>query len=125
MSANQDLQLATAMRTLMVRLVKKLRKESVTGQQLSLTERSTMGLLYRDTALLPSELAAMEKWKSKTRIPTFPEPQTACGARWNNLIQKPRKESSSRLSPHLGFKIILYWNQSAISVSFFDWKMLS
>jgi len=54
-------QYVSELRTVVARLIKKLRKESATGQHLSLTERSTMGLLYRDTALLPSELAAMEK----------------------------------------------------------------
>ena len=61
MESNQDTQLATALRTLIVRLVKKLRKESVTGQQLSLTERSSMALLQQYKELLPSELASMEK----------------------------------------------------------------
>lgn len=54
-------QYVSELRTVVARLIKKLRKESATGQHLSLTERSTMGLLYRHTALLPSELAAMEK----------------------------------------------------------------
>ena len=61
MASNQDIQLATDLRTVVTRLVKKLRKESVTGQQLSLTERSTMALLHQNKSLLPSELAAMEK----------------------------------------------------------------
>ena len=61
MNNNQETQLATAIRALVTRLVKKLRKESATGQQLSLTERSTMGLLAQYQKLLPSELAAMEK----------------------------------------------------------------
>ncbi|HJP63345.1 MAG TPA: MarR family transcriptional regulator [Mucilaginibacter sp.] len=61
MESDQDTQLATALRTLTVRLVKKLRKESVTGQQLSLTERSSMALLQQYKELLPSELASMEK----------------------------------------------------------------
>jgi DNA-binding MarR family transcriptional regulator len=56
----QDIQLASDLRTAITRLVKKLRKESPTGLQLSLTERSTMSLLYKHKALLPSELAAME-----------------------------------------------------------------
>jgi DNA-binding MarR family transcriptional regulator len=51
----------TELRTALTRLIKKLRKESVTGQQLSLTERSTMGLLNQHKQLLPSELAAIEK----------------------------------------------------------------
>ena len=61
MNKNKDLVLASDLRTVASRLVKKLRKESVTGQQLSLTERSTMGLLYQNKQLLPTELAAMEK----------------------------------------------------------------
>ncbi len=61
MSSNPDTQLATDLRTVLARLVKKLRKKSVTGQQLSLTERSSMGLLQQHKELLPSELASMEK----------------------------------------------------------------
>ena len=57
----QDIQFATDLRTVITRLVKKLRKKSVTGQQFSLTERSTLGLLLQHGQLLPSELAAMEK----------------------------------------------------------------
>ncbi len=60
MRVNKDIQLASDLRTVLGRLVKKLRKESPTGLQLSLTERSTMSLLYKHKALLPSELAAME-----------------------------------------------------------------
>ena len=58
---NQDIQFATDLRTVVTRLVKKLRKKSVTGLQFSLTERSTLGLLLQHGQLLPSELAAMEK----------------------------------------------------------------
>lgn len=61
MALNQDTQLATSLRNLLTRLVKKLRKESVTGRQLSLTERSSMALLQEYKQLLPSELASMEK----------------------------------------------------------------
>ena len=56
----QDIQLASDLRTAITRLIKKLRKESPTGLQLSLTERSTMSLLHQHKALLPSELATME-----------------------------------------------------------------
>ena len=56
-----DQTLASDLRNVVTRLVKKLRKESVTAQQLSLTERSTMSLLYQYKQLLPSELASMEK----------------------------------------------------------------
>jgi DNA-binding MarR family transcriptional regulator len=61
MKSNPDRQLATELRTVIARLIKKLRKQSVTGQQLSLTERSSMSLLLQHKELLPSELAAMEK----------------------------------------------------------------
>jgi DNA-binding MarR family transcriptional regulator len=58
---NNPHQYVSELRTAVTRLIKKLRKESITGQQLSLTERSTMGLLYQHKELLPSELALMEK----------------------------------------------------------------
>jgi DNA-binding MarR family transcriptional regulator len=56
----QDILFASDLRTAITRLIKKLRKESPTGSQLSLTERSTMALLHQHTAMLPSELAAVE-----------------------------------------------------------------
>jgi DNA-binding MarR family transcriptional regulator len=61
MTQNNDLQLASDLRTVVARLTKKLRKTSVTGQMLSLTERSTMSALYQHKQLLPSEMASMEK----------------------------------------------------------------
>ena len=61
MAQYPDLELASELRTLFTRLIKKLRKESVTGQHLSLTERSTMSLLYQQKQMLPSGLAASEK----------------------------------------------------------------
>lgn len=61
MDQNNDLLLATELRTAITRLVKKLRKESVTGQKLSMTERSSLALLQQHGQLLPSELASMEK----------------------------------------------------------------
>lgn len=61
MPQNKDLQLASELRTVLTRLIKKLRKESITGQQLSLTERSTISLLHQNQELQPSELASMEK----------------------------------------------------------------
>jgi DNA-binding MarR family transcriptional regulator len=60
MSVNNDIQFASDLRTVIARLIKKLRKASPTGQHLSLTERSTMFLLRQHGALLPSELAVME-----------------------------------------------------------------
>lgn len=60
MDQEQDIQFASELRAAINKLVKKLRKESPTGQKFSLTERSTMSALYQHKALLPSELAAME-----------------------------------------------------------------
>ncbi|EHQ27296.1 MarR family winged helix-turn-helix transcriptional regulator [Mucilaginibacter paludis] len=57
----QNLQLASDLRTVITRLNKKLRKKSVSAEKLSLTERSTIALLDQHKTLLPSELAAMEK----------------------------------------------------------------
>jgi DNA-binding MarR family transcriptional regulator len=58
---DKNLEFVSDLRTVISRLIKKLRKESATAQQLSLTERSTLGLLYQHQQLLPSELAGMEK----------------------------------------------------------------
>ena len=57
----QSRQLATDLRMVVTRLIKKLRSKSETGEKLSLTERSTLALLDQHKELLPSELAAMEK----------------------------------------------------------------
>ncbi|MEO8886407.1 MAG: MarR family transcriptional regulator [Mucilaginibacter sp.] len=57
----EDHQYISQLRTAVTRLVKKLRKESTTGEHISLTERSTIALLYKHKALQPGELAAMEK----------------------------------------------------------------
>lgn len=61
MAKQTDIQLSSELRTVITRLIKKLRKHSVTGMSLSLTERSTMSLLDQHGELLPNELAAMEK----------------------------------------------------------------
>jgi DNA-binding MarR family transcriptional regulator len=61
MTTKKDFELASDLRTTITRLIKKLRKESITGQSLSLTERSTIALLDQHKELLPNELAAMEK----------------------------------------------------------------
>jgi len=60
MSDQTTRQLASDMRNIMTRLTKKLRKQSATGEKLSLTERSSLALLDQHQQLLPSELAAME-----------------------------------------------------------------
>jgi DNA-binding MarR family transcriptional regulator len=54
-------QLATELRVVITRLIKKLRNKSSASETLSLTERSTLALLDQHRELLPSELAAMEK----------------------------------------------------------------
>ncbi|GAA4103530.1 MarR family winged helix-turn-helix transcriptional regulator [Mucilaginibacter panaciglaebae] len=56
-----NLEFVADLRAIAGRLIKKLRKESSTGQQLSLTERSTLALLHQHKTMLPSELAATEK----------------------------------------------------------------
>jgi DNA-binding MarR family transcriptional regulator len=58
---NNNLQFVSDLRTVVGRMIKKLRKESATGQQLSMTERSTLSLLQQYKSMLPSELAAIEK----------------------------------------------------------------
>ena len=61
MGTSTGSQLASELRTVVTRLIKKLRKKSTTGLSLSLTERSTMALLDQKGEMLPNELAAMEK----------------------------------------------------------------
>jgi DNA-binding MarR family transcriptional regulator len=56
-----DPQLASDLRMVITRLIKKLRNKSTANEKLSLTERSTLWLLDQHKELLPSELAAMEK----------------------------------------------------------------
>lgn len=53
-------QLAAELRTVVARLLKKLRHHSPTHGKLSLTERSIIKLLAQHQQLLPSELAAHE-----------------------------------------------------------------
>jgi DNA-binding MarR family transcriptional regulator len=57
----RDIELATSLRTTIARLVKLMRRETRNESQLSLTERSTMGLLYPDIRLAPTEIARVEK----------------------------------------------------------------
>src|SRR6201989_1201933 len=53
-------QYVSELRTVLARLVKKLRKKAISGGSLSLTERSTMVQLQNNGSMLPSELAANE-----------------------------------------------------------------
>ena len=61
MAKQSDLELISDIRTTITRLVKKLRRHTVTGMTLSLTERSVLGLLNEEREMLPNELAAREK----------------------------------------------------------------
>jgi DNA-binding MarR family transcriptional regulator len=56
-----DAEIAANLSVVISRLVKILRKETKNEELLSLTERSTLGLVYKQGEMLPSELAAMEK----------------------------------------------------------------
>jgi DNA-binding MarR family transcriptional regulator len=58
--------LATDLRTVMSRLIKKLRTKNTTGEKLSLTERSVLALLDEHKEMLPSELAMAEKITSQS-----------------------------------------------------------
>src|SRR5271163_1322289 len=60
-NGQNDLQLASNLRMVITRLIKKMRSKSSANEKLSLTERSTIALLDQHKKLLPSELAAMEK----------------------------------------------------------------
>jgi DNA-binding MarR family transcriptional regulator len=57
----KDIEMAANIRAVIHRLVKVLRKHTRNDEMLSLTERSTLGLLYQHGQLLPTELAQMEK----------------------------------------------------------------
>jgi len=57
----QDLEIAGNLRTVLHRVIKILRRETRNDAELSLTERSTLGMLYNHGELLPSDIARMEK----------------------------------------------------------------
>src|SRR4051812_49037311 len=61
-----DVQLATDLRTVISRLIKKLRTKNTTGEKLSLTERSVLSLLDEHKEMLPGELAMAEKITSQS-----------------------------------------------------------
>jgi len=61
MGSKINTELATEMRTIVTRLMKRLRRQSATDSTLSLTHRSTLALLDEHGELLPNELASMEK----------------------------------------------------------------
>jgi DNA-binding MarR family transcriptional regulator len=61
MNQINDNEIAANLTGVISRLVKILRKETKDDELLSLTERSTLKLVYKNGEMLPSELAAMEK----------------------------------------------------------------
>lgn len=61
-----DIKIASELRTIISRLMKVLRRETSNKEGLSLTERSTLFLIYNNTIMLPSELAAIEKVTSQS-----------------------------------------------------------
>ena len=56
-----DQELTIELRTVITRLIKKLRSQSPTHTKLSLTERSVIKLLDKQKEMLPNEIAKMEK----------------------------------------------------------------
>lgn len=66
MPPDYQLQLASDLRTVITRMIKKLRSKNSVGDKLSLTERSVLSLLDEHKELLPSELATMEKITSQS-----------------------------------------------------------
>jgi DNA-binding MarR family transcriptional regulator len=90
MAEQKDTQLASELRTVVTRLIKKLRKQSSTAAQLSLTERSTIALLDQHGELLPNELAAMEK------ITTQSMSQILCKLLELGLIKRRISETDKR-----------------------------
>ncbi|AYL96559.1 MarR family winged helix-turn-helix transcriptional regulator [Mucilaginibacter celer] len=61
MSEEKEVQLVSELRFVIGRLSKKIRRNSETAGKLSLTERSTMALIFQYGEILPNELASMEK----------------------------------------------------------------
>jgi DNA-binding MarR family transcriptional regulator len=55
------MEIATNLRITLNRIVKVMRRETRNDGQLSLTERSTLGLLYPDVQLAPTDIARTEK----------------------------------------------------------------
>lgn len=60
-SSQNDQELSIELRTVVTRLIKKLRSQSPTHAKLSLTERSVIKLLDKRKEMLPNEIAKMEK----------------------------------------------------------------
>jgi len=61
-----DNELASRLHISMSRLIKVIRSQVRLDESLSLTERSTLTMLYQHSQMLPSELAAIEKVTSQS-----------------------------------------------------------
>ncbi|MDQ2719928.1 MAG: MarR family transcriptional regulator [Bacteroidota bacterium] len=61
MNHTNDNEIAANLRVVVSRLIKILRSETSNDELLSLTERSTLALVYQHSEILPSELAGREK----------------------------------------------------------------
>lgn len=57
----RDVEVAASLRSIIHRLVKVMRRQTPNKEMLSLTERSTLGLIYQQGKILPSEAAQVEK----------------------------------------------------------------
>jgi DNA-binding MarR family transcriptional regulator len=57
----RDMEIAASLRITLNRIVKVMRRETRNDGQLSLTERSTLGLLYPDVQLAPTDIARTER----------------------------------------------------------------
>jgi hypothetical protein len=70
------------------------------------------------------EVWAMEKWKSKGGIPTFPQPRQPA-AQGRRLFKPKLERNRSRSANWDHFMLILHWKWIFVSCSSFDWKMLA
>jgi len=61
-----SLELSSSLRTAVSTMHKMLRKQSATISEYSMTERETIGLLMRNSSLLPTELAHLTKVKTQS-----------------------------------------------------------
>lgn len=66
MNPTDNNEIAANLRVVISRLVKILRNETKNDEFLSLTERSTLAIVYQNVEVLPSELASIEKVTSQS-----------------------------------------------------------
>jgi len=71
----------------------------------------------------PPGFAAMEKWKTKSRFPTFPQPLATMTPVLSLKTKNQRKEVGRCAASSFPIRSP-YGRTEPISCSFFDWKML-